>query len=251
MKIVGIIAAGGTGERLGAAGGKQLLSIHGRPLAAWAADALADAELIQELIIVCNPTRTQEYAEQLSQAITTDKPLTFVAGGKTRADSVYAGLIAAEGADIVAIHDGARPLLDPKDADATIRRLLEDDSADGVVLGTPAVDTIKLVGNSCIIETPDRDAYWQAQTPQVFRRPQLLRVYEQAKQDGYSGTDDASYYERRGGTVIMCPGSRTNLKITTPEDIVLATALLAARTDPRTEAQTDPHTEDRSPGNDS
>ena len=229
MKIVGIIAAGGSGERLGLAGGKQMLSVCGRPVAAWAIDALAGAELIQELIVVCDPARVEEYSTTLSAAIRTEKPVAFVPGGATRAESVCAGLDYAKDADIVAIHDGARPLLDPKDANACLQYFLDDCDADGIVLGTPAVDTLKRVGDYYVQETPDRSVYWQAQTPQVFWHDQLVKAYKQAKEDAYHGTDDASYLERRGGNIVMVPGSRANIKITTAEDLEFVGLLLASR----------------------
>ncbi|MCL2379651.1 MAG: 2-C-methyl-D-erythritol 4-phosphate cytidylyltransferase [Coriobacteriia bacterium] len=229
MNIAGVIGAGGQGTRLGIAGGKQLLELAGRPIAAWAVDALAAAQMINEILVVCDPERVDEYVRHIGAAVQTDKPLTFVAGGDTREDSVCAGLASVPDADIVAVHDGSRPLLDPRDADAVIQRLIDDCDIDGAVLGHPAVDTIKRVDNCQIVETPDRTYYWHAQTPQVFHRKFLADAYAQAKTEGYQGTDDASYVEYVGGTVAVVRGSRNNIKVTVAEDVEFVNALFAIR----------------------
>ncbi|MCL2680822.1 MAG: 2-C-methyl-D-erythritol 4-phosphate cytidylyltransferase [Coriobacteriia bacterium] len=229
MKITGIIAAGGRGQRLGVDGGKQLLEINGRPVVVWAIDALATARLVENIVVVCDPARVEEYAQHISATVQTDKPLTFASGGNFREDSVYAGLVAAADADIVVIHDGARPLLEAQYADAAIQQLIDDSDTDGVVLASPAVDTIKRVENYYVTDTPQRRHYWHAQTPQVFWRDQLMKVYEAAKADGYRGTDDASYFERKGGNITVVPGSRTNIKITTAEDVQFVQAIFALR----------------------
>jgi 2-C-methyl-D-erythritol 4-phosphate cytidylyltransferase len=267
MKIVGIIAAGGSGTRFGDNGGKQLLPLAGRPVAAWAIDALAASARIEELIVICDPARLAEYAETLTAAVKTDKPLTFIPGGLRRADSVYAGLRAAAQvqAAVVAIHDGARPLLNPQDTDRALELLLaRAPEIAGVVLGHPAIDTIKYVRQELqepqsdspdcagpssaqpesasamgvgagltalaapyIESTPKRAACWQAQTPQVFVLPAVLAAYEQARKTGFVGTDDASYLEAVGEAVLMQAAARTNLKITLAGDLSLAAALLA------------------------
>jgi len=227
LKITGIIAAGGSGQRLGMAGGKQLLSVAGKPVAAWAIDALAAASLIDDIVVVCDPDRVDEYAATISADVMTEKPLAFVAGGDTREESVMAGLAAAADADIVAIHDGARPLLEADSADAGIQKLI-DSEFDGVVLGNKAVDTLKRVdADDVVADTPDRSCYWQAQTPQIFWYEKLVAAYESAKESGYKGTDDASYVEHNSGTVCMFASSRNNIKVTTFEDVDFVELFLA------------------------
>ena len=223
--VVGIIAAGGMGTRLGATGGKQLLEVAGKPIAAWAVDALAAAELIDELVVVCDPDRVEEYAHAINAVITTDKPLSYVAGGERREDSVMAGLVvasdaAADGDVVVVIHDGARPLLEAQYADEAISAFIADAGVDGVVLGNPAVDTLKRVNKAaCVEESPDRKSFWHAQTPQIFYRTQLMRAIEKARAEGFQGTDDASYVEHDGGEVVMQLSARSNIKVTTSEDV--------------------------------
>jgi len=236
LKITGIIAAGGSGQRLGVAGGKQLLEIAGRSVAAHAVDALAASALVQDIVVVCSsdPKRLDEYARIITRSVRTDKSLHFVQGGDSREESVYTGISAgAADADIVAIHDGARPLLESKYVDAAIRQLIDSDGISGVVVGIPAVDTIKQVKTcdnvSLVTDTPERSRYWHAQTPQVFWREELVSAYDSARKEGWSGTDDASYVERQGGVVAMLQGSRNNIKITTPEDVVFVEALLGCK----------------------
>jgi len=239
-RVTGIIAAGGSGTRLGAAGGKQLLEVAGKPIAAWAVDALAAAELIDDIVIVCDPCRMTEYAQTISASVTTAKPLSYVAGGDTREESVMAGLLSAEVAAvtgvgdrdgssglkdvdddaIVVIHDGARPLLEASYVDKAIAAFIADSEIDGIVLGNPAVDTLKRVNESaCVEESPARESFWHAQTPQIFYRTRLMEAIEKARTEGFLGTDDASYIEHNGGEVVMCHSSRNNIKVTSPEDL--------------------------------
>ena len=229
-KITGIIAAGGSGQRLGAAGGKQLLFVAGKPIVAWAIDALAAARLIDDIVVVCDPDRVEEYVQTISISITTEKPVAFVAGGDTREDSVVAGLDAVTDADIVAIHDGARPLLDPDSVDAGIQMLIDGVHLDGVVLGNRVVDTLKRVDADEIIDdTPDRSCYWQAQTPQIFWQELIVDAYAFAKKNGFQGTDDASYLEWHGAEISMLASSRNNIKVTTAEDVDFVELFLAER----------------------
>ncbi|MDR1775879.1 MAG: 2-C-methyl-D-erythritol 4-phosphate cytidylyltransferase [Actinomycetes bacterium] len=242
MKLLGIIAAGGSGTRLGHAGGKQLLPLAGRPVAAWAADALARACAIDEVVIVCDPDRLVDYTQSILSALQTDKPVTFVAGGNTRAESVVAGLYAARelGADYVAIHDGARPLLDPADTDALVAALLDAPAYAGAALAYPVTDTIKCIepvtvaapGNrhaATVTHTADRSSYWQVQTPQLFATDTIIDAYETAAANGFSGTDDASYVEATGGTILLIQGRRSNIKVTEPDDLLVVEPLLQQR----------------------
>jgi len=217
--VTGIIAAGGQGTRLGHAGGKQLLNIAGKPVAAWAVDALAQVREIRNIIVVCDPDRVDEYEKLIRDAVTTRKRLKFIPGGDSRRDSVVAGLVEALDSDVVVIHDGARPLLDPKAVDSALEYFHKNTGVDGVVLGNQAIDTLKQVESGKVTGTPDRRKYWHAQTPQIFDRDYIFDCYVRANDEGFQGTDDASYCEYAGGTVAMAPSSRNNIKVTTPEDV--------------------------------
>ena len=230
VHIAGIIAAGGQGSRLGVAGGKQLLAIAHKPVVAWSIDALARVVAIRNIVVVCDPDRLEEYAQVITDSVSTTKALFFVAGGSTREESVMAGLSALDDSvDVVAIHDGARPLLEAKHVHLAFEKLLSEPELDGVVVGVPAVDTLKQVKDGQIIGTPDRGLYWQAQTPQIFWRKKIVSAYEEAGKTGYQGTDDASYCEQAGGRVSMSVGSRNNIKITSSEDLSFAELMLEAQ----------------------
>ena len=150
MRTIAIIAAGGVGERLGVPGGKQLLVIAGKPVAAWAIQAVADARGVDEIIVACDPDRVADYEEQLQAATTTDKPLRFVAGGMTRTDSIAAALDqVTAAAELILIHDGARPLATAGLVDAAIEALRSAPAeVAGVIVGHPVSDTLKQVGDA-------------------------------------------------------------------------------------------------------
>jgi 2-C-methyl-D-erythritol 4-phosphate cytidylyltransferase len=227
--VVGLIAGGGSGTRLGRAGGKQLLEVAGKPVLAWSTDAIALADCVSELVVVCDPERVSDYAAALSETLVTDKALSFVAGGAERTDSIRAGLAAVpEGAQYVAIHDGARPLFESKVLDEAIELLDREPEISGVIIGHPVSDTLKRADAEWgIIETVDRSELWQVQTPQVFRLTDLLAAYSKADEAGIRATDDAALLEQAGYRLKLMQGSRNNIKVTAPEDLELVTALLA------------------------
>jgi 2-C-methyl-D-erythritol 4-phosphate cytidylyltransferase len=162
--------------------------------------------------------------------------VTVVPGGATRRRSVAAGLAAVpRDATVIAVHDGARPLVEPAVVDGAVT-LLEAAGADGVVVGHPAFDTLKVVDAAGrVVDTPDRSTMWVAQTPQVFNAGALRRAHERAEADGFEGTDDASLVERIGGAVLMTEGPRWNIKVTLPEDIGIVESLIARREGARDE----------------
>lgn len=223
-----IIAAGGTGERFGANGGKQLARVAGEPLLLHTLRAFQAASSINTIVVVTHPDRVAEYAMVLGSDL--DKVASVIAGGGTRRESVAAGLRALpEGVDLVAVHDGARAAVTPDVIDSAMAALAADAGLDGVVVGHPAYDTIKRVSTERIVEeTPDRTELWVAQTPQVFRSAALIAAHRSAEEAGFDGTDDASLVERDGGRVAMVEGPRWNMKVTVPEDLAVLEALLDA-----------------------
>lgn len=235
-KTVGILAAGGTGSRLGFSGGKQLLKIAHKPIAAWSAEALLDSKFIDELIVVCDPLRLGEYTQELLPFIDSDKQVMFVAGGDTRQDSVFAGLTQAaqQGADFVVIHDGARPLLKASELDESLTYFYEQTDCQGLIFGHESIDTLKEVesnseGILSIKGTIDRARYYAVQTPQIFKIDTLIAAHKNAQIEAYVGTDDASLVERSGKALQIWKSSRDNIKVTVPEDVVIAEALLLLR----------------------
>ena len=229
--ISAVVVASGSGSRFGSQHGKQLASLAGIPLVGHAMLALEHCDEVDEVVLVCHPDRVADFSADVVVGLGLTKVSRVVPGGDTRQESVEAGLARVSGdASIILVHDGARPLVTPAIFTDAISALRCDGAADGVVVGHPAVDTLKWVdADRTVTATPDRASLWVAQTPQVFRARVLRRAHEAATASGFIGTDDASLVERSGGVVRMVEGPRHNIKVTVPEDLVFAAAVLAAR----------------------
>jgi 2-C-methyl-D-erythritol 4-phosphate cytidylyltransferase len=225
-----LIVAAGRGERMGVEGGKQFLTLLDKPVLAHTLIAFEQATLIDAMIVV---TAHENYDKclRIIDRYGISKADRVVIGGKERQDSVYNGLKAASDfktPKLIAVHDGARPLIEPELIDRAIKSLL---GCDGVVVGIPAKDTIKLVRDGFVTSTLDRAEAWQVQTPQVFNFEALLRAHELSRAQRFYGTDDSVLVERAGGGIKVIPGSEENIKITTPVDLVVAEALLRRRSE--------------------
>ena len=228
--ICAILVAAGTGTRSGLADGKQMTSLAGEPMLAHTLRAFEECPAIDAIVIVCYAERVEECRERVVKGTGARKVVAVVAGGSTRTRSVAAGLeVTPQGCDVVAVHDGARPLIES----STIREAigsLESSGADGVVVGHPVVDTLKSVGaDGRVIATVDRAGLWVAQTPQVFRASELRSAHRRAETQGSDATDDAALVEADGGSIVMLEGPRWNFKVTLAEDIEAADALLLRR----------------------
>ncbi|MDR2713926.1 MAG: 2-C-methyl-D-erythritol 4-phosphate cytidylyltransferase [Coriobacteriales bacterium] len=225
-----IVLGGGGGERFGCAGGKQLLELLGKPILTWSAesfDAVADVGLI---VVVAPEERMDEYCREAIDGFPFVTPVVMAPAGAIRQESAFSGLsMVPDEFEFVAIHDGARPLVTPELIGHAIAAVQGSVDADGAVVGFPAIDTLKIVNGNNIIGTPDRSAFWTAQTPQVFRTEVLREAYRMALAEGFVGTDDSSLVERMGGKVLLVQGPRDNIKITVPEDRGAVEAGLALR----------------------
>lgn len=227
--IAAIIVAGGTGERFGGAGGKQLAMVAGRPVLSWTLLAIAAAPEVSSIVVVCHPDRIDEYVRVAIEPLALSVPVTVVGGGATRQLSVSAGLAAIDAAvRVVLVHDGARPLVDAALVSEVVGIVLRGE-AEGAIVGHPSVDTLKVVEEGVVTSTPDRARYWAIQTPQAFDASVLRRSYEAAESEGFTGTDDASLVERFGRIVRVVEGPRDNIKVTLPEDLVVVETLLERR----------------------
>ena len=226
-KTAAVILAGGSGERFGHDGGKQLLEIAGRPMLTWAAeafDAVADVGLI---VIVCPEERREEYLATAIDPFPFVTPIALANAGSIRQESSFAGLEEVpDSFEFVVVHDGARPLVRPGTIEHTINMLKGNIDADGAVVAHPSIDTLKVVEDGVIVGTPDRTVFWNAQTPQVFRTSILRRAHASALSDGFVGTDDSSLIERLGGRVLVVEGKRDNIKLTVPEDFLMVSAVV-------------------------
>lgn len=214
-----MIAAAGTGERLGAGGPKAFVELAGRPMLEWSLDAFRGASSIDEIVIAAPPDDQERAAEQ---------GVVAVAGGAHRSESV-ANALALCGGEIVVVHDAARPLVTAGLIDAVVQALAANEDAAGVIAATPVTDTVKQAGDTGEVErTLDRSGLWAVQTPQAFRADAL----RDALSDPDSlpdASDDAMLVERRGGRVLIHSTSPDNIKVTTPFDVRVAELLLRER----------------------
>jgi 2-C-methyl-D-erythritol 4-phosphate cytidylyltransferase len=228
--ICAVLVAAGTGTRSGLADGKQMTSLAGEPMLVHTLRAFEECAAIDAIVIVCHPARVEECRERVVKGAAARKVVAVVAGGSTRTLSVAAGLeVTPQGCDVVVVHDGARPLIEPSTISDAIG-LLESSRADGVVVGHPVIDTLKSIApDGRVIATVDRAGLWAAQTPQVFRASVLRSAHRRAEARGSEATDDAALVEADGGSILMLEGPRWNFKVTLAEDIEAADALLLRR----------------------
>lgn len=219
-RVTGILAAGGAGLRAGLA--KQWLVLGDESVLRRAARALAACPEVDALVVVVPPGEEARGAAELAGL---GKPARAVAGGSTRSDSVRNGLAAAADAAVVLVHDAARPFATP----ALATRVAAAAARDGAALAAlPATDTVKrqAEGEPAVAETLDRSRLWLAQTPQGFRREVLLAAYARAGAAAASATDECLLVEEMGGRVTLVAGEPGNFKITGPEDVARARALV-------------------------
>jgi 2-C-methyl-D-erythritol 4-phosphate cytidylyltransferase len=216
-----LIAAAGSGERLGLDRPKAFAVLGGRPLLAESIDRLDHCELV-DAIVVAAPPGWEEPSILLAEELAASKVVACVTGGPTRAESVALALAEVpEEALVVVVHDAARPLLD----ETLVERLLAPlaEGYDGAVPVLPVADTLKRVRDGAIAETVDREGLAAAQTPQAFLAPTLRRAYAG---DHAQATDCASLVERVGGRVAVVEGDRRLLKVTTADDLALVESWL-------------------------
>lgn len=216
-----VLLAGGVGKRMGADMPKQYLPLMGTPIAIHSLVKFAKMPEVGEIVVVCDASYDDVFS-----SVSIEKPLVFARPGKERQDSVYNGMQACrEGAELLAIHDSARPLCACEDA----RRCFNDAKKYGAaVLAVQSKATIKEVNKDLSIDKGlDRSRLWEMQTPQVIR-PELLKAgYALVNEKGIEVTDDVSIVEALGERVQVTPGSYFNLKVTTPEDMFIAERLMS------------------------
>lgn len=225
MSVRVLIPAAGTGRRMGAGTNKQYLELAGRSVLAWTLDVFEQHPLIDSITIIVSPAEIAYCEEEIVAHGNYLKVNAVVAGGAERQDSVYCGLQAcgASNEDLILVHDGARPLVSA----AIIDRVISSGLQHGACLAAvPVKDTVKIVQDGRVVETPDRNTLWQAQTPQAFRYDLIRAAHDRAAMQGIQGTDDAQLAEWAGLTVRIVSGDYRNIKITTPEDLPVAERLL-------------------------
>lgn len=224
-KTTAIILAAGQGRRMNSEIAKQYLLIANQPVLYYSIKAFQDSD-IDQIILVTQKGEEQFVQEEIVLPNRFDKVIQIVAGGKERYNSVYEGLKAISGTDYVLIHDGARPFITPATINETLVTVREKKAC---VVGVPTKDTIKIVScEQTVIDTPNRDYVWLTQTPQAFEYALILNAYEKLMQQSViQVTDDAMVVEQMLKYPIhMVRGSYNNIKITTPEDLIIAEGLI-------------------------
>lgn len=222
MKASAVIVAGGKGLRMKSKTRKQYLSLAEKPVLAFTIMAFDKCEHVREIILVVPENDLDFCQKKILSLLSLNTKVQIVPGGTQRQDSVYNGLCAVN-ESIVAIHDGVRPFIAPDLISSTIIHAAETGAC---IPGIQAFDTLKKVDkNNCIDHTLERESIWLAQTPQTFEYSLILEAHKQARKENFIGTDDASLVERMGKEVKVIPGTRLNIKITSPEDMILAQAI--------------------------
>ncbi|MBO2945844.1 2-C-methyl-D-erythritol 4-phosphate cytidylyltransferase [Paenibacillus sp. F411] len=213
-----VIVAAGKGSRMGTRESKQFLDIGGRPIVVQTLDIFNRLPWMEEIVLVTGEDDVPRCQDWISE-YGLDKVKAVVPGGRERQESVYLGILQLH-SEWVMIHDGVRPFVTHEEIAACRDTAIREGAA---VLAVPVKDTIKQVnGQGLITGTPARQSLWAVHTPQAFRLADLLRAHETAQQDGFTATDDAMLLEHLGLPVAITEGKYSNIKITTPDDLVLA-----------------------------
>lgn len=230
-----IILAGGLGRRLNDGSknhkniSKQLLKMSGKPVLTWSMDSFDAVPEIGAIVVVCPEDNFEEYIEKVVNPFAFQTPIVMAPSGDSRQESAFNGLdMVPEKFDYVMVHDGARPLIPPTVIRHIYSVLKGTPELDGAVCAHPCIDTLKVVEENKIIGTPERSAFWLAQTPQIFKREVYAEAHRAALADGFIASDDSSLIERIGGNVKVVEGKRNNIKLTVPEDYLILASVLQA-----------------------
>ena len=237
-RSIAVILCAGQGTRMGARQNKVFVPLFGKPMILYSIEAFQRSRQVHDILLVAHPREVAYCRSEIVERYHVDQAVAVIPGGATRHESEDSALTYLRpriegavwpGVDVVLFHDGARPLVTPDEID----RLLEAARAcGGALLGAPieAHELIAEVGDDGMVaDFLSVSGLWRAQTPQAFDAATLLGAYDQARSEGFLGTDTASTYERFGRAVHMVQGSWENIKMTTPHDIVVGEAILARR----------------------
>ena len=219
-----IFPAAGQGRRMKAGQNKVFLELAGLPILVHTLRRFSQVAEVGQLILAVGQSEIED-VRQMLQGVSSLKPYEIVAGGSERQYSIANAMkLVSEDADVVLVHDAARPLV----SEETILGVIEAARVvGGAIAAVPEKNTVKVISAEGLVEhTPPRESLWAVQTPQGFRREILFQAYAKAEEDGFLGTDDASLVERLGVPVQVVRSDYRNIKITTPEDLVIAEALL-------------------------
>ncbi|HZX21659.1 MAG TPA: 2-C-methyl-D-erythritol 4-phosphate cytidylyltransferase [Clostridia bacterium] len=228
MKTSAIIVAAGKGKRMGEGYNKQYIPLAGKPIVAHTIEVFENVDSIDEIVLVVGKGETDLAKKDIIHKYNFKKVVKIIEGGTKRQDSVYNGLKEIDAdCNIVLVHDGARPFITGNIIEKSIKTAGD---VGACVVAVRVKDTVKVVNKNMEVDyTPDRDILWAVQTPQVFEYKLLLEAYKKLRADNIKVTDDAMLVEKLGHTVKIIEGSYENIKITTPEDLILGEGILRKR----------------------
>ncbi len=227
-KVTALIPAAGMGRRMGRTMAKQFLPLGDKPMLAHTLLAFQRSTDVDEIIPILSEDDMEHCLRDVIEAFHITKVKTLVVGGRERQDSVYNGIKKLEkDASVVLVHDGVRPFVTAAMIKECVDRARKGEC---VAVGVPLKDTIKEVGDDgSVRQTLERSRLWAIQTPQAFPAKVLRKAYEESYRKKVLGTDDAMLAERAGNKVWVIMGSYDNIKITTPEDLLIAEEILKGR----------------------
>lgn len=224
MKTAAVIVAAGRSERFGGPVPKQYLEVAGRPLLAWTVQRFESATSIDAVLLVVAEDQLLYVSEKVVDPYGYTKVIKIVPGGESRQESVLKGLTRLPiSTELVAIHDGARPLTHPDDIDAVVTVAAQDGAA---MLAAKVTDTVKRAKDNYILSTLDRSDLFLAQTPQVFGYDMIIEAHRRAAKEGCDVTDDAALIESAGFKIKLVESTFPNQKVTTREDMAAVATLL-------------------------
>lgn len=228
MKVSVVVPASGISRRLGLDTPKQFLKIKEKPLLVWTLENLEQSESVDEIILVVSESMTSFVSQEIVNGFNFKKVKHIVVGGAKRCHSVYNGLQhVSQDIDLIAIHDAARPSFDVLLLEQAFESAMNHGSA---VFAIPIHDTVKKVdSNLKVMETIDRENLFRIQTPQIFKKNEIINAYHQAMKNQYLATDDAGMMEYAGYDVYLFPSNEKNIKVTTLEDISIIEKYLEER----------------------
>jgi 2-C-methyl-D-erythritol 4-phosphate cytidylyltransferase len=226
MRTLAIVLAGGTGRRMGSSTSKQFLLLDNRPIIVHTLQVFQECRPVDGIYLVVNQKDLPTVQEEILEAYHFSKIVKLVVGGRLRQDSVRNGLEAIdESCDIVIVHDAARPFVSPAFLEKSISLM---EMFDAIIPAIPARDTIKVISKEgFVMKTLERDSLWHIQTPQTFKCDLITKAYREGMGKKLCGYDDSTFIEHLGKKVKVVEGSPYNIKITTPEDLVIAKGILA------------------------
>jgi len=227
-KVTALVPAAGMGKRMGKAVAKQFLPLGDMPMLAHTLLTIQRSSEIDEIIPILSEEDMESCLKNIIEAYHITKVRTLVVGGKERQDSVYNGLRKTDkDTAVIVVHDGVRPFVTTE----LLRECVEAArKGESVAAGVPLKDTVKEVDDKGIVrQTLERSRIWAIQTPQAFPAKVLRKAYDASYKKKEYGTDDATLVERMGGKIRVIMGSYDNIKITTPEDLILAEEILKRR----------------------